>query len=1099
MANVSASFLGYAYYNNGWTPATNTASNFYTTAANYGMAITGKNNYWRYGVFKISLPSITGPSAGRHLYFNMSLYSGAVGNASFYVTVAKVGRATSEDYGGAKEATYPDDSDIIIKSQPVTCYMNSTGYNRVAFDFDASAMPSTGGTYYIWIWGNSLLYFQYDASVTEKTFVCSLSYTPYTACSAPSTLSLNKTYVTPNGSATLSWSGASAGTSTTISGYAIYYSDGGTTWALLKNVSTTATSGSTSVNGSNTRGNARYFKIITLCAQGSTYNSGYSKNSAALSTNTLPYFVTTPKLSTTYLPSAGGNVTLSWSVADKEGSVTVKYRVNDGTWMSSTQATGSYTYKATSSGTFYIYVTDALGESSGVSGLSFTVNSVPVISNFSVVPTVIEGNSDLTLAKIVTGTASVNKANVKYYWMLSTGNTVSVLSNSTKLSYDITSSVDEGASYKIGLKVNDGYDDSAISWSDSYRRPYSLGSASIIGLYNGGTLNSPGTASGTSATQYGSSYFLKIKNPTVGDGYPNISKVEAKATWGNYRFGSTTSAAVQTIQINGSSVSPGSKDNIIVTVTGTDGSTSTTTDSITRAIIPSLSGATFTMTGPKEDNKISIRPFTNTSTVSFTSGTGNRSQCENGFNWVIGCSYNNKEPLTVEFIPTDISGSTMTLILAADTVNATFLNSYFESSDGIFNADYDITISLYVTDNFGQSSDVLYYTGARVLYIEAPVMSASTATVGINYVPSSSSYINTVTASSTDEQRMINDGENVYLRFTAATDYNEDLSGYFVNVAELDSAPTGAYSSYFTTPSSYPVNGFYPTVSTSGNNAILQYTLGNHTTHKFLIFQIWAVDKGGRTSKTCAYSTTYLIACRKAIPQLKIDSAVSRVESGTTTKNYLDVQIKIDDLGDCYNEGTVLSNNYIKNFERNITSNSTAYSSKMKMLIEITYSLQDTFPTDSTLTKVASVSLTSNFHGYNGAFTIELPTTFIGQRLYLKARISVTTGYGTSTLDGLSGVTYVTNASSPYVYFTVMPTVAIRNHYLGINTNSFDTILNNEVLKISDTETRGIIRMIGTEGSGSSAQDHEIIVNLKEGTITGDNIYSAKIVKWTSS
>ena len=48
MANVSASFLGYAYYNNGWNPSTDTVSDFYTTSANYGMPITGKNNYWRY-------------------------------------------------------------------------------------------------------------------------------------------------------------------------------------------------------------------------------------------------------------------------------------------------------------------------------------------------------------------------------------------------------------------------------------------------------------------------------------------------------------------------------------------------------------------------------------------------------------------------------------------------------------------------------------------------------------------------------------------------------------------------------------------------------------------------------------------------------------------------------------------------------------------------------------------------------------------------------------------------------------------------------------------------------------------------------------------
>lgn len=1110
MANVVASFLGYAYYNNGWNPSTNDVNSFYTTAAKYGMPFCGSNAYWRYGVFKIQLPAITGPSAGRHLYFNMSIYSGAVGNVSFYVTVAKVGRSASDNAGGGKEAVYPSDSDIIIKSQPVTCYMNTNSYNRVGFDFDASAMPSSGGTYYIWIWGNSTLYFRYDASITEQTFVCSLSYTPYTACSAPTSVTLNKTREVPGGTATLSWSGAKAGTSTTIKGYDIYYRDytasdtAVNNWTYYKTVPTNATSGSTSVATNPTRGYSRYFVIYTLCTQGSAYDSGRSSSSAAFRTNRLPYF-TSVSLSQTTFPSSGGTFNVSWSAGVYLGTIQVTVYVpgfDEALYTTSSGTAGPYT---TSSGKYArLVVYDGL--ESVTQYLYYTINTVPTISGFSVTPNEIEGNSNTTLAASISAKANPSKTNVKYYWLLKTGSTTTTISNSATLSnYNVSSLVSRGNTYQIGLKVNDGYDDSVTSWSAIYRRPYRLGAPIIVNFYNGGTLSTPGTISGTQSNQYGTSYFLKIKNPTVSDGYPNISKVEVQTTQGNYGFNSTSSAAEQIIQINGSSVNPGEKDNIVVAVTSTAGETSTTSGSITRAIIPSLSG-TFSMTGPEENNKIGIRPFTNTSTVSFTCGTGNYSQCENGFKWQIGYSYSNKTPLTTNFTPSSITGSTMTFTLTEEEVKATFLDSYFESSPGVFNADYDLTVSLYAIDNFGQSSNVLYFTNASLLYVEAPVMSATEAKIGINYIPSSSStnYMVEVGTSAANAARMVNDGENIYLNFNAATDYNNDLSGYFVNVAELDSVPTKSastlYSSYFTTPASHPIIGFYPTVTTSGDKVTLQYTLGNHTTHKFLVFQIWAIDKGGRTSKTCAYSSTYLIACRRAIPQLTISSATLRAVSGTTTKNYLDVQINISDLGDSYNEGAVLSNLHIENFERNITVNSIAYTSKKKMLIEVTYSLQDNFPTDPTVTKVASTTLDSGFHDYNGAFTTEITdSNFIGQRLYVKARVSVTTGYGTDTLDTTSDVTYVTNASSPYVYFTVMPTVAIRNHYLGINTNSFDTTLNNEVLKISDTETRGVIRMIGTEGSGSSAQDHEIIVNLKEGTITGDNIYSAKIVKWTSS
>lgn len=1104
MANVLASFLGYAYYNAGWYPSTNVASDFYTTATNLGMPFCGNNRYWRYGVFKISLPAITGPSAGRHLYFNMSLYSGSVGNASFYVTVAKVGRATSDDKGGGKEATYPDDSDIIIKSQPITCYMSSSGYNRVAFDFDASAMPATGGTYYIWIWGNSLLYFRYNANDTTQTFVCSLSYTPYTACGAPTILSLSQTRNIPGKDVTLSWSGATTGTSTTISGYTIYYSDdGGSTWTWYKTVTSTTTSGSTNVSNW-ARGSSRYFSIVTNCAQGSSYDSGRSKSSTALKANTLPYFSTAPALSNNYLPSSGGSITVTWVAADKETTPTVKYRINNGAWTTG-QADGTFTFTATASGNVYIYAVDDLGEVSDTVALDFLVGTAPIISNLTITPNIIAGNSSTSLVSSFSASATINKTGVSYRWLLYTNSKTITISSYISLSnYNITSLVSQGATYQIGLVVNDGYEDSATVWSSTYRRPYTLDAPTIVGFYNGGSVSSPTTISGTQSGQYGSSYFLKIKNPAVNDGYPNILKIEVKTTWGVYGFSSTTSEAQQTIQINGSTVTPGEKDNVIVTVTSTAGETSTASGSITRAIIPSLSGMTLTMTGPLEDNEIGIRPFTNASSVSYSCGTGNYSQCQNGFNWYIGYSYQNKTPITANFTPT-ISGSTMTYILDSSTVNSTFLNSYFESSSGVFNADYKLTVSLHVRDNFGQSSNFLYFNKVKLLYVEAPIMNATEAKIGINYVPSLSStnYMVEVGASASNAARMINDGEKVYLNLDAATDYNNDLSGYLVRAAILDTIPTKdsstSYASYFSDSANYQVISFYPEFSTSEGKATLQYTMASFSPHKFLVFQIWAVDNGGRTSETCAYSTTYLIGCRKAIPQLKIDSASVRTETGTTTKNYLDVQINITDLGDSYNEGTILSNSYIRNFERSITANSINYTSIMRMIVEITYSLQVTFPSDSSLTKTVSVVLQNNFHEYNGAFTTEITdSSFLGQKLYIKARVSVTTGYGTSTLSSSNNITYVTNSSSSFVYFTIMPTVAYRNHYLGINTNIFDTISNDEIIRISDTNTRGLIRMTGTE-VGETAQDHEIIINLKEGTITGDNIYSAKIIKWTSS
>ena len=88
-----------------------------------------------------------------------------------------------------------------------------------------------------------------------------------TSCSAPTAVTISPTVGTPNQSVTISWSGAKAGTNNAISGFRIFWRDGAqpttSAYTSYKDVTSSSTSGSTTVSVSATRGTTRYFKVQT--------------------------------------------------------------------------------------------------------------------------------------------------------------------------------------------------------------------------------------------------------------------------------------------------------------------------------------------------------------------------------------------------------------------------------------------------------------------------------------------------------------------------------------------------------------------------------------------------------------------------------------------------------------------------------------------------------------------------------------------------------------------------------------------------------------------------------------------------------------------
>jgi len=156
---------------------------------------------------------------------------------------------------------------------------------------------------------NGYAYFEGASSNDYKPYLEINYHDSTTGCNAPTACSLDNTFA--EGNVTLSWSGASGGTSNSISAYEIQYSESAdninwTGWSGLTTVSTNSSSGSCVVSPSDIRGYYRRFQVRTQGTAGSSYYSGWKVSTNSVRKNSLPPTPTViaPKEgSTTYNPN----------------------------------------------------------------------------------------------------------------------------------------------------------------------------------------------------------------------------------------------------------------------------------------------------------------------------------------------------------------------------------------------------------------------------------------------------------------------------------------------------------------------------------------------------------------------------------------------------------------------------------------------------------------------------------------------------------------------------------------------------------------------------------------------------------------------------
>lgn len=244
----------------------------------------------------------------------------------------------------------------------------------------------------------------------------------YTACSAPTSVTVSNSTPLAGESVTLSWSGAKAGDLNPIQSYEVHRATSASgTYSLLATVKTSATSGSTTVTAPSTMGSSYYYKVKTIGTLDSTaYDSDLSTAYAIVTAKTVTACSapTTVTLSSATV-DAGTAYTLSWSgAAAGTNNEILGYAIYRSTDNSTFENLQNYTTAATSGSisltnspsndTTYYYKVATVGSTDGALSAFSSVASITVLTYTAV------GNITAKTA------ATLAEGSVKVSWTAST-------------------------------------------------------------------------------------------------------------------------------------------------------------------------------------------------------------------------------------------------------------------------------------------------------------------------------------------------------------------------------------------------------------------------------------------------------------------------------------------------------------------------------------------------------------------------------------------------------------------------------------------------------------------------------------------------------
>lgn len=292
--------------------------------------------------------------------------------------------------------------------------------------FDTKNKIYTNQTYYIYIGREGTSSSRFNAF---KASEIQLTYIGYTSCVAPSTITASG-IITPNGSFTVSWSGASPGNGQTISGYDIYYIISNTKDTVP---STTSFTGTTSISSSSNSGSTTFTinaeerqrgywikcGVVTKGSAGPQYYSsiGTEGSNNLITINELPSPPSSITISRDIVPSTGGTVTFTPKYISSEEGQTNSIWYSSSSTGTKTKMTGDSISLNINNNmkTYYFWTYDGLEYSSSNLSQTISINTKPTcsitLSGNPVASNWTDTNSNSNTPYIITPTLTINNGN----------------------------------------------------------------------------------------------------------------------------------------------------------------------------------------------------------------------------------------------------------------------------------------------------------------------------------------------------------------------------------------------------------------------------------------------------------------------------------------------------------------------------------------------------------------------------------------------------------------------------------------------------------------------------------------------------------------
>ena len=371
MASGTLTGLQHKSYNGGWKSwtAVGSASQYIGSANNHPYCL------------KFTVPNDNIINAALTFSFNIvkgSSSTSSSGTISWDIRTAGPAEGTTSKQGTSKQNGTWSVSSITESSQKKT------------FSTSRISSLTKGGTYYLWLTSNVL----FQAYSGSSYYSGSIDYTNYTACTAPTSVTVTKTIVSPTGSFDIKWSGAEGGTNNKIVSYDVYLkvTSAGTAPTINNydkkiwvDVTDNSTSGSTTINLSDlgmslTRGYKIVCGVVTRGWAGESYYSGIRIGKNPVRINDLPKQPTLNKSDQT-IPSTSNGITVTATAGSDNYYTALKVYYSTSKDGNKNQYTSSITINPDSGkkSTYYFWTYDGL-EYSSPKSITITKNIAPTIS-----------------------------------------------------------------------------------------------------------------------------------------------------------------------------------------------------------------------------------------------------------------------------------------------------------------------------------------------------------------------------------------------------------------------------------------------------------------------------------------------------------------------------------------------------------------------------------------------------------------------------------------------------------------------------------------------------------------------------------------------